>query len=376
MALDFPSSPTNGQLFYPLGGPVWVYDSTVGGWKRNAGTALPMNKLINPAMQISQENGDTISTLGQYWAADQWKYSGGSNPIGRVASTTPRGSKYRIRLNTTTAGPAADISIEQIIEGNRLADLKWGTAGAIPAVFRFGARGPIGTYSACLHAPGWLRSIHFPITFTQANVDTEFVFPVPSCTDGVWPTDNTEGMKLRFWLSVVSTPQATQTGVWITSASGIYALSGQNNIRDTVGNTFELFDVGLYADPYRTGVAPEFQASPIEDDLQDCLRYWYKLHRATGEVSGVSAGFRLASTHPTSMRVAPSATLVGISFRAYDGTAAPNMASISQNLSNIQSAEFSITTATSTMVAARACDLIWDSGSGDTTNYITMSARM
>jgi len=106
MALDFPSSPTNGQAFYPLGGPVWVYNSTLGVWKRNAGTASPMNKLVNPAFQIAQQQEYT-GTSGEY-AADQWLLALGNGStaelnIGLARQSdlvSPRGSKYSLTIHS------------------------------------------------------------------------------------------------------------------------------------------------------------------------------------------------------------------------------------------------------------------------------------
>lgn len=268
------------------------------------------------------------------------------------------------------------VHVSQFIEGNRLADTNFGVAGAKSIVIRFGVKAPAGNYGIGM-VNGNLNSRAYAAPFTvsasQANVDTEFFFPIPGDITGTWMKDNTPAIRFYIYFIVPPSFHASSINQWfngfLTAPNTIAAAS-------QAGDVFDVFDVGIYADPNDTGIAPEFVAPHIEDDLQECLRYWYKLYRATGEVSGATAGFRLASTHPTPMRIIdPAAMLVGTTFRAHDGAAAPNMTAISQNLSNAQSAEFSITTGTG-MTAARACNLIFDVASGENLNYIAMSARM
>jgi hypothetical protein len=67
MAFDFPSSPTPGTVFTPAGGPTWQWDGTT--WLLVPAAAVPTltaesrNRILNGAMQISQENG--ITAVGQ-----------------------------------------------------------------------------------------------------------------------------------------------------------------------------------------------------------------------------------------------------------------------------------------------------------------------
>lgn len=82
MALTFPESPTEGQIFRPGGGvPNYFYRG--GAWIKKTGTALPFNLVINPSMAVSQQNGlDAYypqgygyaagSTTNNWYAADGW----------------------------------------------------------------------------------------------------------------------------------------------------------------------------------------------------------------------------------------------------------------------------------------------------------------
>ena len=68
-------------------------------------TAETRNRIVNPAMQISQENGNTASTASGFYPADQWA----SSVVGtaafqsqRVQVTTPNGSMNRLRFTVNT----------------------------------------------------------------------------------------------------------------------------------------------------------------------------------------------------------------------------------------------------------------------------------
>jgi hypothetical protein len=65
------------------------------------------NRLVNPAMQISQQNGTTAGTISGWYMADQWatvvSAPGAAFSAARVASVTPKGSEYRLRFTVTTA---------------------------------------------------------------------------------------------------------------------------------------------------------------------------------------------------------------------------------------------------------------------------------
>ena len=62
MSFNFPSSPTEGATYTGANGAQYVYKSGV--WMQVSAaqikaTALPRNRIVNGAMQISQENGNT-----------------------------------------------------------------------------------------------------------------------------------------------------------------------------------------------------------------------------------------------------------------------------------------------------------------------------
>ena len=166
-------------------------------------TSRLRNRIVNGAMQISQEWGNTISgptATIDFYAADQWRCASTTSPgtasVQRVQSVTPNGSKDRIRFvvaaakTTLTAGDY--LQLYQAIEGNHIADFRWGSAQAKQVILRFGFRGPAGTYTVRIrNGPPPTRTYlaNFTIAAGQANTDTEQVIVIPGDTTGVWATN-------------------------------------------------------------------------------------------------------------------------------------------------------------------------------------------
>src|SRR4051812_28479497 len=277
--LDFPSSPTDGQIYgsYLYSGGVWLQNGAL-----LTPTAQARNRVCNPAMQISQENGNTSgSTAAGYWTADQWGVTNSSGTFTattqRVQVTTPNGSINRVRATIATGNASsgtAPFTIVQSIEGVKIADFRYGSAQAKQAILRFGWKSPAGTYSVAIKNNAGDRTFlaGFTITAGQANVDTEQIIIIPGDITGTWLNDNGVGLRLGF---AISCPPSSQ-GVAGWQAGNFQALATQSNGGATSNNVFELFDVGLYLDPQATGVAPPWQLPDEAQELAACQRYYWK----------------------------------------------------------------------------------------------------
>src|SRR5262245_16743685 len=318
MALNFPSSPSEGQVYLAPGGKV-RYRYTSGAWLAESwGTALPFNYLVNGGMGISWENGDNAGTGSAYLPADQWyvvrSAVGGINSW-RLAGLTPKGQGYRIHTAVTTAVPtlaAGDyLGLLQYIEGSRIADFRWGTGWAKRAVLRLGFIGKQGTYSIALRAA---QSSHyyadaFTISSAQQDTFTEQVFSIPGPTVGTWPIDTTKACEL--WVTyaagsnLVGTPRA-----W--TAGNLIASTGQTNGFATTAFTFGVCDVGLYIDPNVTGRAPPWAGLSYREERFHCGRYFQKGPWNEGIANSSTAGpMRFGSIAMSPMRVAPTTAVVG-----------------------------------------------------------------
>jgi len=287
MAFDFPASPTNGQVFTPPGGPTYVWNGSAwaGAGFTPVVTVLPTaearNRIVNPAMQISQELGDSGSTTAGAYVADQWlMQTNGMTNCGAVRlSTTPtvNGSTRRlfVSINTLKASIAAGDYhyVQQLIEGVRLADMMLGTANAKPMVLRFTARSNTvtGTFCWSLRNNGAAQSYVGDFSIPAINTDYVITAVIPPLTAGTWPIDNSQNSSLTFCFVSGSTYQGA-AGI---NASNKLATANISNGASAVG-AFTIADVGLYADPNNTGIAPPWQMPDEAQELAACMRYWEK----------------------------------------------------------------------------------------------------
>jgi hypothetical protein len=310
--IDFPVPTFIGQTFNPGTGMIYTWDGVA--WNLSPvqlKTARDTNLIVNPAMHISQQNGSSAGNTNGYWPVDQWQmvFTGAVCSAQQVASYTPDGSLARIRKTVTTPKAslaAADFSsISQNIEGSRISGLGFGAAAAFQSVLRFGFRGPAGTYSFVLRNGAGNRSYvkNFTILAAQANTDTVQAFVIPGDVTGTWTVDTTLGLGLIISDGVGSTYQ----GVEGWQAGNFLGTAANSNMVATNGNVVELFDVGLYADPDKTGVPPPFVAPLYRDALLDCMAYFQPFPRAnisgygsTGNYDGPSMAL------PVPMRVTPT----------------------------------------------------------------------
>lgn len=310
--IDFPVPTFVGQTFNPGTGLVYTWDGVA--WNLlpvQLKTARPKNLVMNPSMSVSQDNGAVAGNTNAYYPVDQW-YQNTQGPvcsIGQVASLTPDKSINRIRKTVTTlkaslAGTDCSLII-QPVEGYRTACLAYGSAAAGQSVLRFGFKGPAGTYAMALRNAAADRSYvkNFVIPAGQANTDTVQTFVIPGDITGAWPTDNTRALLLI----ITDTVGTTYQGVEGWQAGNFFGTAANSNISAINGNVVELFDVGLYPDPDKTGVAPLFEVRSYDEELAACQRYYQPFPRANISGYGSTGNYDGSSTAlPVPMRVTPT----------------------------------------------------------------------
>ena len=324
-----PSSPVDGQLWYKSDSGntyIWYTDPNTSQWvqvnvmpatgQAPVATAQTRNRIVNGAMQISQEWGNTatggFSSIAAY-VADQWVsycvVSPGTLSGQRVQAVTPNGSKDRTRLTVGTAKAALSAGDEagffSPIEGNRVADFRYGSASARQVIVRFGWKSPAGTYSICIGNGASDRSYvaNFTVSAGQANTNTVQTFVILGDVTGAWATDTSVGLYLYVMMACGTSNQGVagwQAGYKTGSASNTNGMA-------TAGNTFELYDVGLYLDPQNTGVAPAWQMPDEAEEIRACQRYYEKPSGAAIFAYN-TAGNYVLTTYPfkVTKRVVPS----------------------------------------------------------------------
>jgi hypothetical protein len=380
MAINFPSSPTEGQKF--TSGLV-VYTFSNGVW--NAApldTALPFNYLVNPAMQISQQKGTTILlTPAGLYPADQWMIQTTLTDqvtARSVSSSTPNGSPNIIRLQVSTAATGGTDSryfgVVQYIEGQRIAANKFGTAGAVPMVLRFWAKHPssAGNWGGGIRNGDSTRGFayDYAIQPSQVNQWAEIVISIPGDTTGTWAKDNTSG--LHVWWTITNNYSNLQaiSGSWVNG--NIIAPMFLYNGTGIVNALFELGDVGLYLDPLNTGRAPPWQPPDFGQARMDALRYWNKVTSLRGVSAGASNA-RAGNGFTCDMRAGPALAIVG-TITAWDQAASSTVTSLAGAYQNTHYVETECNTAAA-MTTGRACFLppgsIPDAGP-----HIVANARM
>lgn len=287
------------------------------------------NRLVNPAFQHSQEHGDAALTTSSQFPADQWQliYNAGAITFQRVASQGPNGSRNRLRATVTTAKAtlvSGDFAlIRQTIEGTVIQDFGWGTSQGRAIVARIGIRAPAGTYSFVVRNVASTRAYTVPLTITagQANTDVVFTVAIPAETTGVWETGNVASLFFDLMLALHSVSFGT-ANTWQTA--NLPGSPGQGNFVSAVNNVFELFEPGLYVDPFGTGIAPRWELPDFGEELRRCQRYWCKSWNSSRVGPDTADGvFHVISTSgnrpmntvrfPVEMRIGPSISLFSTS---------------------------------------------------------------
>jgi hypothetical protein len=287
VSINFPNAPTTGQLYPspPVAGvPVYRWDGAK--WLiQTVATAVAMrNYVINGAMMVSQENGSAVGTTGPYFAVDQFSVGSGlatgTYSAAQVASLTPSGSPNRLRVTATavqtSTAPSDLLLVDTRLEGRRVADLQFGTATAKQIVLQFGVKAPAGIYCVTMANGASNRSYtaEFTIAAGEANIDVVKSVTVPGDVIGTWTMDNTMGLHVT-WALVAGSTYVQPAGAW--GSANCIASPNQFHFLGTVGNVFELFDVGLY----QGNVAPAFQVPDFASELILCKRYWQKTYDYT-----------------------------------------------------------------------------------------------
>ena len=334
MSFQFPSSPADGTTFAPAGGPTYVYSGGV--WKLAGGgsafvvssdtapvapfpgmlwfetdtgalyfwyvdanssqwvqvnftpssgqTADARNRIVNPAMQISQEVGlDAPNSAPATYVADQWiiNWATAGAPAQAVRQDTPPpNGNWFLRLGT---GSTADASVaagdyyaaRQPLEGKRMVDFMWGTANAKPAVLRFQAKSVLaGTFCVCIRSDAGNAAFVKNCTIA-ANVWTDFTIPIPACTIGTWAITAAAWGHVSFTIMAGTNINGGTDGVWM--ANNFQATPACSNWMSVVGQNFEFTHVGLHLDPLATGLAPPWQMPDEAQELAACMRYWQQV---------------------------------------------------------------------------------------------------
>ena len=143
MAFDFPASPTENQMFTPVGGPTYVYKApvwTVRAWARQSCRPRRRATASSTARCRSVRRTATRrATAHGYYPADQWYDVSAPDAVrSRVAARAVCDAERLERSHSHNGQHALMPRWRQVIiavcaqtiEGIRVADFRWGTASA------------------------------------------------------------------------------------------------------------------------------------------------------------------------------------------------------------------------------------------------------
>jgi hypothetical protein len=275
------------------------------------------NRIINGDMRIDQRNaGASVTpTVSGTYTIDRWiaglaqasKFSVQQN-AGSV--TPPVGFTDYLGVTSTSAytvGSTEGFVVTQIIEGNNIADLAWGTANAQTVTLSFWVRSSLtGTFGGALRNNGSTRSYPYSYTISSANTWEYKTITVSGDTAGTWLSNNGIGLSVIFSLGAGSSASNT-AGDW--AAGNFISATGATSVVGTNGATFYITGVQLEAG----SVATPFERRPFGTELALCQRYYW---RTTAAAAGpnLGLGYGAASSIvvavfpcPVPMRAAPTA---------------------------------------------------------------------
>jgi hypothetical protein len=281
---------------------------------RDGGTGW-VNRIINGDMRIDQRNAGAAVTVtaGSVFAVDRFNVNVGAS-TGVIAcqqvADAPSGFTNSLRLTISTAVTASAsqfLFARQVIEGNNIADIGWGTASAQAVTVSFWVKVSIpGNYS--LFAINSAEDRSYVSTFTVSAANTwEFkTVTIPGDTSGTWLTNNSNGIRFGFDLGSGSNFQGTANS-W--NSGWKQRTSGTVNFCQTSGATFQFTGVQLEAG----SVATPFERRDYGRELQMCQRYYWQGNISNGVAYfyGLSAdGMGPTCSFPVTMRATPSSASI------------------------------------------------------------------
>ncbi len=295
----------------------------LGGSYGTGGFVGMKNRIINGAMMIDQRNNGATGTGTDAYPVDRFRVQAGASgkwTWGRNLNsvTPPAGYKYYTGISSSSAYSlsAGDyFLLTQAIEGNNIADLGFGAAGASSVTLSFWVRSSLtGTFSGSLMNDGQSRAYVFTYTINSANTWEQKTITVAGDTGGTWLENNGIGLYVRFSLGTGSTYSTSSTNQWL--GTSYWSATGSTNVMGTNGATFYITGVQLE----KGSTATSFDYRPYGTELALCQRYYWNQTGGDGGAnyasvsSGVFNGTATARTHvkfPVTMRAAPTMAVGG-----------------------------------------------------------------
>mgnify|MGYP003624508230 CR=1 FL=1 len=299
------------------------------------------NLIINGNAAVSQRGVSAVAVPnGGYSTVDRMKFyeSTGGAYTSEQSSDVPAGQGFSksIKLACTTAdtsiGAAEIATMSQVIEGQNLQRLNYGTSDAKTITLSFWVKSnKTGIYTIAIykHAGGG-TAYGCPVEYTISSANTWekktiTVTPTAGSTTlitssaGAIIDSNGAGIEVHWGLAWGSDYNATNN-TW--SASGFYSTSNQVNWLDSTSNNFYITGIQLEIGD----VATPFEHESFAATLEKCRRFFIGVGNIYSDFWG-STGSQMVGVHigasgnngympinvlnPTQMRATPTAAING-----------------------------------------------------------------
>ncbi|MDN2675606.1 hypothetical protein [Janthinobacterium sp. SUN033] len=249
------------------------------------------NRIINGDMRINQRGVPNSGTYLIGYGLDRWNYDAlvsGKVAYGpnfyNVATRAPGFPNY-LGLGAQGAYNAAAgeaYLLQQVIEGNHLADLQYGTAAAKTCTLSAWVCSNIaGMHSGAFYNILANKSYVFSFPVPVANTWTKIVVSIPGDTVSAMNTNNMQGLHLRFNLGSGANFLRAVTGTWI--AGNITGVTGAVNM---LGNNGNFLITGVQ---FEAGQATSFSRRSMAEEMQLCLRYYCNSFAEGADVTALAA---------------------------------------------------------------------------------------
>ena len=234
------------------------------------------NKIINGAMMIDQRNaGASVTPTDGQYVLDRWRFdltaaSKLTFQQNQGSVTPPTGFTKYAGMTSSSAYSisSGDIfAFSQLIEGNNISDLSWGTANAKTVILSFQVYSSLtGTFGGALRNNDNTRSYPFSYSIPVANTWTSISIIIAGETSGTWVTTNGIGIKVVWGLGVGSALSGT-AGAWANAQ--YWSATGATSVVGTNGATFYITGVQLE----KGATATPFENRLYGTELALCQRY-------------------------------------------------------------------------------------------------------
>ena len=241
------------------------------------------NLIINGDMNISQRISSTETTIvNDLYSTDRYRHQKGNNSaVTTVQQTTdaPPGFTKSLKITVTTADSSVATDqyhyVRQIVEGNNMIGLGWGTSNAKPVTLSFWTRSSVtGTHGGSLFNDGFDRSFPFEYTINSADTWEHKSITIPGCTDGTWLYDAGRGISVEFSQGV-GTDYTGTPNQW--NSAGDLAPTNHVNLIATLNATWYI--TGLQLEVGKN--ATEFEHRSYGEELALCQRYYHRIYNGT-----------------------------------------------------------------------------------------------